>query len=97
MGAVMADLVIPHRLLTQQCLTDYQESEDEDSEPNESPTEDDAAGLFETPPSRIRRQAIVVWRAEADRQATPRLTLTSRHLSPADLSSRNGIGGPLRC
>ena len=95
--AVTADLLVPHRLLAQQSLPDYQQSEDEDSEPSESPTEDDTVGLWETPQSRIRRQATVVWRAKADRKAAPRPAVTSRRLSPADLSSRNGIGVPLRC
>jgi hypothetical protein len=95
--AVSVDLLVPPRLLSQQSLPDYQQSEDDDSEPSESPTDDDAAGLCETPQSRIRRQATVSWRADAGRQAGPRNSLSSRHLSPADLSSRNGIGVPLRC
>jgi len=96
-GAVVADLVVPQRLLAQQCLSDFESSEDEDSEPTESPAEDDVVGLCESPQNRIRRQQVLAWQPAGERSTAPRNRTHSYRLSPADLSCRNGIGGPLRC
>src|SRR5437773_12581615 len=54
-GAMTAGIIVPPRLVVQHRSSDYQQSEDEDSEPSESP-EDDATTLCQLPQNRIRRQ-----------------------------------------
>jgi hypothetical protein len=95
-GATATDFFAAERLSVQQWLADYQESDNDGSEPTESPAEDDVVGLCESPQNRIRRQQLVCWQPTVQAPLPERGT-AHRYPILADLASRNGIGGPLRC
>ena len=94
-SAMTAGIVVPPRLVVPHWSSVYQQSEDEDSEPSESP-EDDGTTLCQVPQNRIRRQEAAGWLA-VQPPVRHGHRLHRHHLSPADLSRQNGIGGPLRC
>src|SRR5947209_12399848 len=83
-SAMTAGIVVPPRLVVQHWSSDYQQSEDEDSEPSESP-EDDATTLCWEPQNRIRRQETAGW-LTVQPPVRRGHRMHRHHLSPADLS-----------
>src|SRR4051794_37103677 len=95
-GATAADLFVPQRMIVQEQLADSNESDEDDSEPTESPAEDDFVGLCDSSKNRVRRQHLVLWvPVIGTRPDLPRRGRLTPRKSTA-LARRNGIGGPLR-
>src|SRR5437763_1784702 len=60
-GATAADLFVPRRMIVQEQLANSHESDEDDSEPTESPAENDVVGLCDSSQNRVRRQQLVLW------------------------------------
>src|SRR5690349_5114599 len=88
-GATAADLFVPQRMIVQEQLADSHESDEDDSEPTESPAENDIVGLCDSSQNRVRRQQLVLWvpvlGMRPDLRRPGRLT----HRISTDLARRN--------
>jgi len=96
-GSTVAQLILPSLVTAQQRLADEGPWEEEQSEPFESSAEEEVPQFCTTTPSRTRRleaalgQRVLIVGAPSNRPAR------AGSLIPAELSGRNGAGGPLRC
>src|SRR3954465_15831402 len=84
-GATAADLFVPRRMIVQEQLANSHESDEDDSEPTESPAENDVVGLCDSPQNRVRRQQLVLWVPVIGMRPDPRRRGRLTHRTSNDL------------
>ena len=96
-GAMVVQLAIPTRLAALDRFVDQEQSEEEDSEPAESPGEEYLPQFCGASLGRIRRPEAPHWQTFVSLYVRFGKQSIVRSLMPAELACRNGTGGPLHC
>src|SRR5262245_38881198 len=96
-GAMGVQLVATPRIAALDRLADSQEVEEEESEPAESSGEEELPQISGNSIHRLRRPEMAALARIVSVGAPIKSATTAHSVVSAELASRNGIGGPLRC